>query len=295
MNAKERGFLLLTSRLGDPTRKPLSVAQFRTLANRVRTMEKPVHPRELTGGDLVALGYDRETARLILQLLQQEELLDRYVKQGLRHNCIPITRVSDAYPPAVRQRLGLDAPGCLWAKGNTALLSTQMIALVGSRDLREENRAFAESVGTEAAKQGITLVSGNARGADRVAQQACLDAGGNVISVVADELKREPVSERILYLSEEGFDLPFSGPRALSRNRVIHALGYLTLVAQSDLGMGGTWDGTIKNLRQRISPVFCFNDESPASKELEQMGATLVIPQQLSDLAALRGNMDKFC
>lgn len=295
MNAKERGFLLLTSRLGDPTRKPLTVAQFRTLANRVRTMEKPVHPRELTGGDLVALGYDRETARQILQLLQQEELLDRYVKQGLRHSCIPITRVSDAYPPAVRQRLGLDAPGCLWAKGNVALLSTQMIALVGSRDLREENRAFAERVGIEAARQGITLVSGNARGADRVAQQACLDAGGNVISVVADELKREPVSERILYLSEEGFDLPFSGPRALSRNRVIHALGYLTLVAQSDLGMGGTWDGTIKNLRQRISPVFCFNDESPASKELEQMGATLVIPQQLSDLAALRGNMDKFC
>ena len=295
MNAKERGFLLLTSRLGDPTRKPLTVAQFRTLANRVRTMEKPVHPRELTGGDLVALGYDRETARQILQLLQQEELLDRYVKQGLRHSCIPITRVSDAYPPAVRQRLGLDAPGCLWAKGNVALLSTQMIALVGSRDLREENRAFAESVGTEAAKQGITLVSGNARGADRVAQQACLDAGGNVISVVADELKREPVSERILYLSEEGFDLPFSGPRALSRNRVIHALGYLTLVAQCDLGIGGTWDGTIKNLRQRISPVFCFNDESPASRELEQLGATLVIPQQLSDLAALRGNMDKFC
>ena len=295
MNAKERGFLLLTSRLGDPTRKPLTVAQFRTLANRVRTMERPVHPRELTGEDLVALGYDRETAWQILRLLQQEDLLDWYVKQGLRHNCIPITRVSDAYPPAVRQRLGLDAPGCLWAKGNVALLSTQMIALVGSRDLREENRAFAESVGTEAAKQGITLVSGNARGADRVAQQACLDAGGNVISVVADELKREPVSERILYLSEEGFDLPFSGPRALSRNRVIHALGYLTLVAQSDLGMGGTWDGTIKNLRQRISPVFCFNDESPASKELEQMGATLVIPQQLSDLAALREKMDKFC
>ena len=295
MNAKERGFLLLTSRLGDPERKPLTVAQFRTLANRVRTMERPIHPRELTGEDLVVLGYDRETARQILQLLQQEELLDRYVKQGLRHSCIPITRVSDAYPPAVRQRLGLDAPGCLWAKGNVALLSTQMIALVGSRDLREENRAFAESVGTEAAKQGITLVSGNARGADRVAQQACLDAGGNVISVVADELKREPVSERILYLSEEGFDLPFSGPRALSRNRVIHALGYLTLVAQSDLGMGGTWDGTIKNLRQRISPVFCFNDESPASKELEQMGATLVIPQQLSDLAALRENMEKFC
>ena len=294
MNAKERGFLLLTSRLGDPKRKPLTVAQFRTLANRVRTMEKPVYARELTGEDLVALGYDRETARQILQLLQQEDVLDWYLRQGRRQNCIPITRVSDAYPPAVRQRLGLDAPGCLWAKGNVALLSTPMIALVGSRDLREENRAFAQTVGIEAARQGITLVSGNARGADRAAQQACLDAGGNVISVVADELKREPVSDRILYLSEEGFDLPFSGPRALSRNRVIHALGYLTLVAQCDLGIGGTWDGTVRNLRQGISPVFCFDDESPASRELEQLGATLVMPQKLCDFAALRGNVEKF-
>ena len=32
MNGKERGFLLLTSHLGDPERKPLTVAQFRQLA-----------------------------------------------------------------------------------------------------------------------------------------------------------------------------------------------------------------------------------------------------------------------
>ena len=58
MNAKERGFLLLTSQLGDPERKPFTVAQFRDLAKRVTQMEKPKASRELTESDLLALGYD---------------------------------------------------------------------------------------------------------------------------------------------------------------------------------------------------------------------------------------------
>ena len=37
--------------------------------------------------------------------------------------------------------------------------------------------AFAEAVGRYAARQGLTLVSGNARGADRAAQESCLAAG----------------------------------------------------------------------------------------------------------------------
>ena len=40
MNNKERGFLLLTGHLGNPERKPLTVAQFRNLANRVAQMDR---------------------------------------------------------------------------------------------------------------------------------------------------------------------------------------------------------------------------------------------------------------
>ena len=100
-----------------------------------------------------------------------------------------------------------------------------------------------------AAEEGLTLVSGNARGADRTAQEACLAAGGRVISIVADELSKQARRRNLLYLSEDDFDGAFSTQRALSRNRCIHALGRMVFVAQSDFGHGGTWDGTVKNLR----------------------------------------------
>ena len=294
MNAKERGFLLLTSALGDPARKPLTVPQFRTLASRVVQMEKPKDTRELTAEDLVALGYDRPMVIRILRLLDDDNGLGRYLQRGWQQDCFPISRVSATYPRSVRKRLGLDAPGCLWAKGDVSVLNARMIALVGSRELAEPNRLFAEAVGRAAAGQGIILVSGNARGADRAAQEACLSAGGRVICVVADELQKHPLQKNVLYLSEDSFDLPFSTTRALSRNRVIHGLGYLTFVAQCDLGAGGTWDGTLKNLRNNWSPVFCYDDGSPAITELIQLGASPVAQDQLADFAALHSTEESF-
>lgn len=290
MNRKERGFLLLTSQLGDVSRKPLTVAQFRNLANRVAQVHKPSETRDLTEDDFLVLGYDRPTALRIIALLSEAELLDRYLYKGRRQDCVPISRVSEEYPLAVHKRLGLDAPGCLWAKGEVSLLNNQTVSLVGSRELSEQNRVFAAAVGREVALQGYTLVSGNARGADRVAQEACLANGGKVISVVADELEKYPLVKNVLYLSEDSFDLPFSSARALSRNRVIHSLGYITLVVQSDVGIGGTWDGTTKNLQKNWSPVYCFDDGSKASVELEQLGATLIGTEQLCALSSLQSN-----
>ena len=290
MTAKEQGILLLTSKLGNVERKPLTVAQFRNLARRVSQMEKPKQSRELTEDDLVALGYDRNTALRIVTLLSEEEGLARYIQRGKRRGCYPISRASEEYPVIVRKRLGLDAPGCLWAKGDVSLLNRQAVALVGSRELNNANRIFAERVGREVAKQGFTLVSGNARGADRTAQQACLENGGSVISVVADELEKYPLAKNVLYLSEDSFDLPFSATRALSRNRVIHALGYITIVAQCSEQSGGTWDGTVKNLQNNWSPVFCFADGSATALELEQLGATAIAPEDLSHLTALQPN-----
>ncbi len=287
MNPREAGFLLLASHLGNPERKVLTTAQLRTLADRVRNAGMPPEDRELTESDLAALGYSREFSRRIVGLLEETELLGLYLKRGNRAGCIPITRVSGRYPALLRQRLGLDSPGCLWAKGDIDILNTPSIALVGSRELREANRDFAEAVGYQAAMQGLTLVSGNARGADRTAQEACLSAGGRVVSIVADELQKYLPRQNMLYLSEDGFDEPFSAQRALSRNRCIHALGQMVFVAQSDLGKGGTWDGTSKNLHFGWSPVVCFRDGSEASQELEQLGAYLVDTRDVADFSAL--------
>lgn len=287
MTGAEKGFLLLASHLGDPDRRVLTTAQLRILADRVSCGEFSGEDRELSEKDLRKLGCDRELARHIVRLLGDEEILGYYVHRAARMDCVPVTRISEGYPLLLRQRLGLDSPGCLWCKGDLRILNTPAVALVGSRELREENRAFAEAVGYHAAMNGLTLVSGNARGADRTAQEACLEAGGRVISIVAGELGKQPLRRNVLYVSEEDFDSGFSSQRALSRNRCIHALGRMVFVAQAGFRKGGTWDGTVKNLRFGWSPVACFRDGSDAVRELEQMGAYLIGREELQDL----GNM----
>lgn len=287
MRTAEQGFLLLTSHLGDPQSKPLTVAQFRKLANRVQIMDKSVQERELNCDDLVVLGYGREMAQRILQLLSRQELLEYYVNLAARSNCYPITRISSLYPSACRSKLGLDSPGSLWVKGDSSLLNRPAVALVGSRELGEENAAFAAEVGKQAALQGYVLISGNARGADRQAQESCLEAGGQVISIVADSLEQCKDMPGVLYLSEDGFNMGFSSVRALSRNRLIHSMGQITLVAQSGCGRGGTWNGSVQNLRNHWSPLYCFQDGSEASTQLIQLGAQAVDIDELHDFGAL--------
>ena len=294
MTAKEQGFLLLTCHLGNPERKPLTVAQFRELAHRARAMKKPEEEREMTARDLINIGYSKDTANHILHLLSQTEELSWYLGKAEKSGCVPITRLNDLYPAPVRRCLGLDAPGALWAKGNIALLDEPKIALVGSRDLRKENLAFAYELGKQAALQGYTLVSGGANGADITAQDSCLEHGGSVVCVVADKLEKYHEHDRVLYLSENGFELPFSAARALSRNRIIHSLAVRTFVAQCTMGKGGTWDGTCRNLKGNWSPVFCFRDESAASAELENRGAKLIDITALSDISKLQPDMVSF-
>ena len=288
MNSREKGFLLLTSHLGDPERKVLTVAQLRDLAGRAKDLDITDPNRNMQIADLVRLGYAPDMAQRILRLLDDKELLEYYLHRGARQGCQVLTRVSDGYPMQVRAKLGLDSPGCLWAKGDLTLLGRPSVSTVGSRDLRKANRDFAREVGVQAAKQGYVLVSGNARGADTVAQEACLAAGGYVISVVADALEKQPLRERVLYLSEDSFDCGFTPQRALSRNRVIHSFSSKTFVSQCAEETGGTWDGTVKNLKAGWSSVYCFRDGSGVAMRLADMGANLIDSQQLTKIAQLQ-------
>ena len=231
------GFLLLCSHLGNPDRKPLTTAQLRLLARRVMDCG-PFSEGELTEKTLLELGFSSEGAQHILALLEDQALLERYLQKAKARRCTPIQRRDLRYPAAVRKKLGLDSPGCLWAKGALELLDRPKVAAVGCRVLRPENRDFAYEAGRQAARQGFVLVSGNASGADQAAQAGCLDSGGQVISVVADALHSHLEQPNVLYLSEEDYDMPFSTLRALRRNRVIHALGQVVLVAQSRAEFG---------------------------------------------------------
>lgn len=287
MRGPDQGFLLLTSNLGDPDRKPLSVAQFRTLAKRVAQAEREVSTRDLEIADLLALGYDKDMAERIFGLLSGANVLREYLRRAECCDCIPVTRLNPAYPAAVRRRLGLDSPGVLWAKGDLSALNRPAVAVIGSRDLREENRRFAEEAGRQIAKQGYVLVSGNARGADKCAQEACLEAGGNVISIVADSLQKQELREKVLYLSLDEFDREFSPQRALHRNHVIHTMVSLTIAAQCTLGKGGTWDGILANLKHGWNPVCIFDDDSDTAEDLQNRGVCRIQASALKDLSRL--------
>lgn len=273
MTAREQGFLLLTSSLGDLTRKALTLKQFRTLILRAKELPSLRDATVVTLADMAAMGYEDAMAQRVVNLFSEQERMVAYLRLAKSQGCSLIALSNPQYPPILAERLGLDAPTVLWAKGDMSLLSLPAVALVGSRELKPVNWKFAQDVGCWAAQNGFVLVSGNARGADRVGQESCLQHGGKVISVVADKLTHQPTKQNVLYLSENSFDLDFSPYRALSRNRIIHAMGAKTFVAQSDFKKGGTWDGTVKNLRHGWSPVYCFADESPACRELIALGA----------------------
>ena len=272
----------------------MTVAQFRTLAKRATDAGRNVTDRELEIADLEALGYDKPMAEQIFGLLCSSNQLREYLRRAENCDCYPITRLNSIYPLLVRRRLGLDSPGVLWAKGDVTLLGKPAVAVIGSRELNLENRKFAEEAGRQIAKQGYVLVSGNARGADRTAQEAALEAGGSVISVVADSLQKQPLVRNVLYLSLDDFDAGFSAQRALHRNHVIHTMALLTIAAQCTLGKGGTWDGILANLKNGWNSVCMFDDGSDAVADLQNRGVQPITIQQLHDLAALTAQSPSF-
>ncbi len=287
MNPREAGFLLLGSCLGDPARHPLTPPQLQRLATEIRRRPMPAPGgEELTHSHLCALGCTEPEAAHVLALLKEEDRLAAYLRWAERQQIRCLTRGNPQYPPRLVRAMGDRAPAVLWFAGNCNLLQTPCLSLVGSRELRDANRAFARAAGAEMATQGYTLVSGGARGADQQAQEACLAAGGQVIVVLAAPCP-PPANPHILLCWEDSFDLPFSPARALSRNRIIHALGEKTLVAQAAPGSGGTWRGTEENLRRGWSPVFLFDDCSPGALALMERGATGIGMSQLADFSAL--------
>ena len=286
MTAAEEGILLLCCRLGDPNARPLSMAQFRDLGQKVRAAGAGGDSlRQVSVSDLAELGYDEEESLRICGLLQREALLRRYLRGAEMRQIVPLTRISSSYPQRIAAWKRLSSPPTLFCRGDLSLFSMPAVSLVGSRKLRESNRRFAEQVGRLAAQEGFVLVSGGAEGADQAAQAACLEAGGRVIVFVPDRLDRYPANPRVLYCSEDGYDLGFTNIRALHRNALIHMQGSKTLVAQCGNGEGGTWQGSVDNLRHGWSELYVWNDDSEGAQALIERGATGI--QRLNSISEL--------
>lgn len=260
--------LLLCCQLGQTVR-PLSRREYLPLAETLR-----LYPDiGLNWDTLAALGYDRSFCIRVMELLNRQEVLMDYLG---REPMLQLTWPGHVDYPLRLERLGDMQPLVLFCKGDISILRKQSVSLVGSREIAAKNAEFARRIGRMAAEEGLCLVSGHARGADLLAQEACLEAGGRVIAFVPDRLTDYMERENILYVSEDGYDQFFTAQRALRRNTLIHALGDACFVAQCAETAGGTWSGTSENLRRGYSRVYAWDDGSRGVKALQELGAKLL-------------------
>ena len=280
----DRLLMLLAGRLGSSERRPLTAAQLKQLEGQLPDLPDADIGIFLNSAG-VSGGCSADIMSAVSTLVRDTELLDTYLERAKRFGIGYLTMYSDKFPIRLKERPGSCSP-CLWYKGNLDFLTGPCLALVGNRELRPGSMDFAREVGRQAAVQGFVLVSGNARGADAAAQEACIAAGGRVISVLADRLEDRKIHDRMLFISEDDYDAPFSAYRALKRNHLIHALGECVFVAQCSQPQGGTWKGSVENLRSSWSPVFVY-DQSGSTSKLFRAGAHAVSMEELSDIRYL--------
>ena len=253
---------------------------------------------ELDEAELLRLGCKEDEAREILRRLDQRQLLGQFLIKLGQKGIGVTTRISPEYPARLREVLGDYAPLVLFYAGNAELFQNECISLVGSRRLRMPGKAFAHGAGRAIGEQGYCYCSGGAAGADTEGLMGAVSVGGSAVVFLADSLEAHVAdrryqklltSQRIILVSEQGPDLEFSTPRALSRNRLIHAMGQKVLVAQSDYGSGGTWNGTLENLKAQWSPVLMFAGEpdDPGTRGLVERGALPITLSDLNNLSTL--------
>lgn len=290
--------LLLSALPGEE--KPMGLSQYRKLMHAARSLGPgPADPeKDVSREDLVRLGCSGQEAEEIILRLSRRETLMRYLSALERKGITLVTRISPQYPRRLWDALGDKAPLVLYCAGNVELFSRKAVSLVGSRELREKGKAFSALAGHEIARQGMVYCSGGAKGADTLGFESAMKNGGSAVLFLADNLMenlkkplyRKVLEEgRLLLVSEGGPEQEFTTYRALARNRLIHAFGQKTLVAQSDYGFGGTWSGTVDNLKNSWSPVFVCDSEpeDPGTKGLLERGANPVSMEELGDLSLL--------
>ena len=220
--------------------------------------------------------------------------MDIYGTQGYTF----ITQNDERWPKRLNNLPPAQRPHLLFAKGNLCLLSDRTVAVTGSRDILPYTASLARRAGQMLASEGLTMVSGGARGVDTAAHKGTLELGGQLILVPAKPVKQLMDSpelaealkeERLLILCDAPPDEHFSAQKAIARNHVIYALGKAALVIAAREGIGGSWHGAADCLRGGYTPVYVADgsgEDVRGNASLRKIGAGCV-----DLLRPLRGQM----
>lgn len=273
LSSNTQAILLLTAPLiagrGDPSGDLLPPVEYKRLARFLR--EKQRQPADLLAPN--AQEFIGECQRLIdidsdrlNRLLSRGFLLSQAIERWQMRAIWVVSRADVEYPRRLKTRLKEDAPPILYGCGETAILDSRGLAVVGSRHVDDALVAYTEDVGRLAAEAQRTIVSGGARGIDQAAMRGALEAGGRVAGVLADSLERAALNrEHRNFLMDRQLVListydPLAGfnvGHAMQRNKLIYALADAALVVSSDYEKGGTWAGAVEQLdKLRLVPVY---------------------------------------
>lgn len=173
--------------------------------------------------------------------------IETVIEQTQQHGCLAIGYSDDLYPKRLQQIY--DPPLVLFVRGNVELLSSEQLAIVGSRNASVSAREFTKAITRDLSLAGLTITSGLALGIDGFAHRACLASSGATVAVVATGLDTVyPSRHRSLAHSiiEQGGAivsefLPGTPARAghfPKRNRLISGLSLAVLLVEAGLPSG---------------------------------------------------------
>lgn len=258
--------LLLCQRLQETPVAPLKSSEYWAL------LDATGDPAVLLGRDAAgisqAVGVDAAMADRVAQLLDAATGFALKLEEAEQSGLRLLASVDEAYPQVLIERLGRRAPPLLYLVGDPTLLLADQLGIVGSRDIGEEAAAVARQAAIAAVDAGFGVVSGAAKGIDRLAMAAALEAGGKAVGVLADslarmtrdpEVRRAVTDGRLCLCTPYKPTAPFSVANAMGRNKLIYALSKATLVVAADAETGGTWAGAVEALRQSTSSVLIWN------------------------------------
>lgn len=243
---------------------------------------------EAKSSQLLATGMHPKLVDRTLAFRQEFEP-DREMETLAKQQIQVLTRESPDFPYLLSQTD--DAPAVLYLKGEIIPPDENALGVVGTRKATGYGKNVTHQFVDELARQGLTIISGLARGIDTAAHSAALKAGGRTIAVFGCGLdvmyppENKKLAEEILangqgaLVSEQP---PGVQPFALNfpaRNRIISGLSKGVLVVESNLQGGALSTAKFANAQGRTVfaiPGSIFNESSKGTNQLIKDGATMV-------------------
>ena len=181
--------------------------------------------------------------KLIERLVEVREKVDlaRIWDQIQSKGIQVLTWLDEAYPQRLREIE--QPPPVLYLRGELLPEDTWAVAIVGTRRVTPYGRQVTEEIAAYLAANGITVVSGLARGVDALAHNAALKAGGRTLAVLGSGVDRiyppenralaEQILEQGAVLSDYAPGTPPESSNFPPRNRIISGLSMAVIVIEA--------------------------------------------------------------